>query len=166
MNADYFRAMYDYGFWARDRLFLAMDGLSDEEYARANGFNYPSIRAVLTHCLGAEAGWFASLRQEPRGEPITEDSLPSVEALTTRWLEEEAKIREYLAGLSDSDVMADYTVRRRGADPMPMPTWQVLAHVANHGTQHRSEAAEMLTAIGRSPGELDLIFYFMQQQAP
>ena len=45
-----------------------------------------------------------------------------------------------------------------------MPIWQVLSHVANHGTQHRSEAAEMLTAIGRSPGELDLIFYLIEKQ--
>jgi uncharacterized damage-inducible protein DinB len=35
----------------------------------------------------------------------------------------------------------------------------MLAHLANHGTQHRSEAATLLTAIGRSPGDLDMIFY-------
>ena len=37
--------------------------------------------------------------------------------------------------------------------------WQMLAHVINHGTQHRSEAATILTGIGHSPGEIDMIFY-------
>ncbi len=37
--------------------------------------------------------------------------------------------------------------------------WQMLAHVINHGTQHRSEAAALLTDAGRSPGEIDMIFY-------
>jgi uncharacterized damage-inducible protein DinB len=40
-----------------------------------------------------------------------------------------------------------------------IPVWQMLVHVMNHGTQHRSEAAAVLTAEGRSPGELDIINY-------
>ena len=35
----------------------------------------------------------------------------------------------------------------------------MLPHLVNHGTQHRSEAALLLTQAGRSPGEIDLIFY-------
>jgi uncharacterized damage-inducible protein DinB len=42
-----------------------------------------------------------------------------------------------------------------------LPLWQLMAHIANHGTQHRSEAAEMLTQMGRSPGDLDLMQYLM-----
>ena len=37
--------------------------------------------------------------------------------------------------------------------------WQALAHVVNHGTQHRAEAAALLTTVGCSPGDLDMIDY-------
>jgi uncharacterized damage-inducible protein DinB len=38
-----------------------------------------------------------------------------------------------------------------------VPFWQMLAHVVNHGTQHRAEAAALLTTVSRSPGDLDMI---------
>ncbi len=37
--------------------------------------------------------------------------------------------------------------------------WQLMLHLINHGTQHRSEAAALLTGYGQSPGDLDLILY-------
>jgi uncharacterized damage-inducible protein DinB len=40
-----------------------------------------------------------------------------------------------------------------------MALWGMILHVANHGTQHRAEAAAMLTSFGHSPCDLDLIYW-------
>jgi uncharacterized damage-inducible protein DinB len=41
--------------------------------------------------------------------------------------------------------------------------WQTIVHVINHDTQHRSEAAQLLTAYGQSPGDLDISYYLHQR---
>ncbi|HLL50859.1 MAG TPA: DinB family protein, partial [Thermomicrobiales bacterium] len=43
------------------------------------------------------------------------------------------------------------------------PLWQQLLHQVNHATQHRSEAALLLTRLGQSPGMLDFLYFFDQQ---
>jgi len=37
--------------------------------------------------------------------------------------------------------------------------WHCLWHVVNHGTQHRSEAAALLTRFNQSPGDLDFTVF-------
>ena len=48
---------------------------------------------------------------------------------------------------------------RRDGSPGSFPPWQLLSIVYQHTLQHRSEAAEALTLIGRSPGSMDFSFY-------
>ena len=40
-----------------------------------------------------------------------------------------------------------------------MPLWRVLQHLILHGMQHHAELAQLLTAKGQSPGNLDFIFF-------
>jgi uncharacterized damage-inducible protein DinB len=160
MNADYFRTLFDYNYWARDRLLAAMRDLPEAEYASENGFTYRSIRGILTHCLDGEYGWRCRFESEPDRGVIPEAEVATPALLTDRWREEEAKMRKYLARLTDSDLSVGFAWRGSDGNERRLPNlWLSLAHVVNHSTQHRSEAAEALTMVGRSPGDLDLGLY-------
>jgi len=67
-------------------------------------------------------------------------------------------LRAFLATLSDADLDQPRTVTFTGDGvAVTAPLWQLMAHVVNHGTQHRSDAAQMLTDLGHSPGDLDMM---------
>jgi uncharacterized damage-inducible protein DinB len=72
-------------------------------------------------------------------------------------------MRAYLDTLTDED-MSGRVVRYAipGNIVRERVLWHCLYHAANHGTQHRSEAAEKLTAFGYSPGELDFTGFLNQ----
>jgi uncharacterized damage-inducible protein DinB len=157
MNPEYFRVLFDYTYWARDRVLAAMSGISQDDFARDVGFTYGSVRGILAHCLDAEFAWRCRFEGEARKAPIGQLDVATPDLLRTLWEREEGRMRAYLAGLTEGDLGADLVWRAADSTQRSLPNlWLSLAHVINHSTQHRSEAAEALTMIGRSPGDLDL----------
>jgi uncharacterized damage-inducible protein DinB len=159
LEAEFFRTLYDYSCWARDRILAAADGMSEEEYAKPNGFsNYGSLRGILTHQLASEQGYLARWKGETV-DRVSEESAPNLESITRVWQEQESKMRAYLSGLSDADVEREIVSPIRTGGEFRRPFAMDIMQILNHGTQHRSEAAEALTIVGRSPGDLDLSLY-------
>lgn len=76
------------------------------------------------------------------------------------WVTVDRATQAFVAGLNDADVERVYTHTLSNSLVFRLPLWQMMLHVVNHGTQHRSEVAAMLTAFGHSPGDLDLLGSF------
>ena len=163
MNREYFTVLFDYNYWARDRLLAVCSDLSEQDFGRENGFTNGSIRGIITHCLDAEYGWRCRFEGQARKDVLTEADLASPALLRERWQQEEASMRAYLASLTDDVLRGDLAWQDAQGNERRLPRlWLSLAHLVNHSTQHRSEAAEALTMIGRSPGDLDLGEYARQ----
>ncbi len=143
--------LFDYDRWATRRVLGVLEGLDPQTWSRTHVVDERGLGGILVHQLGATMRWRHRLQRLDGELPRPErDRLPTTDALGQLFEAEWLRHDEWQATWSDE--MMAYPVDG-------VPIWQLLTHVVNHGTQHRSEAAALLTAEGRSPGDLDLVFF-------
>ena len=150
MNPAEIRYLFDYDRWATERILALLDGVPHDVWSSTEVIGQRGLGGVLVHQLGAAQRWRNAIQQtgvQPRPE---REPLPTVDELQSWWADEWVAVAGWMPTITQG--LLDHEEDR-------VAVWQMLTHVINHGTQHRSEAAAILTDIGRSPGEIDMIFY-------
>jgi uncharacterized damage-inducible protein DinB len=150
MNAADLRFLFGYDQWATARVLAACAGIDEATWTAPNAIGERGLAGILVHVLGAHQRWRHGLSGSPQSPRPERAPLPTVGELSAAWVAEWAAMDAWLAGLDDAGAAHEEDGR---------PLWKYLSHVANHGTQHRSEAAVLLTAAGHSPGDLDMVDY-------
>ncbi len=159
--------IYDYNYWANGRILTAGSGLTKDQFASSAAFPHGGLRATLLHILSAEFGWRMQIQNKPKIwsiEDLDERDFPTLVSMRQRWDEEEAAMRAYLAGLTDGDLTGIIRYDTEEGNHRERPLWHCLYHVVNHGTQHRSEAAAILTGFGQSPGDVDFTLFMNERK--
>ena len=65
----------------------------------------------------------------------------------------------FVSDLPEERLNSTFDYRNTAGQPFTKVLWHVMAHVVNHGTQHRAEVAALLTEFGHSPGDMDLVLF-------
>lgn len=163
---DYMRFLYDYNYWATERILRAADKVSDAQFVAPARYSWGGLRGTLVHTMGAEWIWRSRWQGVSPTASLRVDDYPTVAALRARWREEETQVREFLASLTEADLTRVVSYSRISGGTSKQVLWQLMAHVVNHGTQHRAEAAVMLTDLSHSPGDIDLVVFARERTSP
>ncbi len=163
MDAGDIQLLYAYACWATARILDAAAQLPAEQFATAR-LGYCELRATLAHMFSAERRWRARWQGEPNTAMLRAEDIASLQMLREAWAAEQEQMRAYLVGtLRDADLAQEFTYTRPNGTQISSPRWQTMAHMINHGTQHRSELAMLLTELGHSPGNLDMNIFLTEQ---
>ncbi len=163
--------LLDYNYWANRRILAAASGLSLQQLSAPAAFPWGSLRGRLVHILDAEFGWRTQLERgretdQWQAAELHESDFPNLESIVQRAQQEESGMRSYLASLTDASLQDTIRYRTDEGHLRERRVWHCLYHVVNHGTQHRSEAAAILTDLGRSPGDLDFTLFLNENPQP
>src|SRR5262245_12517003 len=99
MTLSELQALFDYHYWARDRLLAAVEPLTPEQLTRDLGSSFRSIRDTLAHIYSAEWLWHSRWLGQSPSAPLQPDTFPDLATLRRSWTEHEAKMRALLASL-------------------------------------------------------------------
>ena len=140
------------------RLLDACRELSPEQLDATVAGTYGTIAATLVHIANAQIGYAARFLDTDRPDPLSEDPFPGYEALEERFALGNQRLEEAAARHT-----TDHEVQVRGDDPegtWTMPAALLLLQAVNHGTEHRSQVATILTQLESAPPSMDGWTYF------
>ena len=134
------------------------------QFTAANTSSYGSLQGTLVHTMSAEMTWLHRLQAaQPPFTRLVVDDFPTPQILNDHWAAQETLMRAYLSDLTDADLEIMLEYKNYKGVVYRNAVWGILTHVVNHGTQHRAEAAVMLTDFNYSPGDIDMIMYLREK---
>ena len=164
MNKQDIQLFCQYNSWANKIILDATAQVSEEQFLAPASYPHGGLRSTLTHALFAEWIWRKRWQGESPSTRIKPEDFPTFESLRARWMTEEKELQAFVDSLTDEKLNETFHFKNTHGDEMENILWQAMMHMFNHGTQHRSEAAAMLTDFNHSPGDLDLIMFLRERQ--
>lgn len=157
MTRDDILYLIEYHNRANQIIFDAAAQLSAEQLQRADEFDLGTAFNTLRHIVDVDWSWREFCNGNDVGQTYIWDlvPMPDLAAVRAFWDKDHAELLTYVQSLDDAALQKEFTVG--SSRPRQVKRWQILAHVVNHGTQHRSELARYFTECGHSPGDLSLI---------
>jgi uncharacterized damage-inducible protein DinB len=159
MNKQDILALYRYNQWANTRILETARNVTLEQFLADASFPHGGLRGTLTHILFAQWIWRNRWEGTSPTSRFKPEEFPTLDSLLQRWQEEEDKLMAFVDGVTNEMLAASFQYSNTKGVPKENILWHAMAHVVNHGTQHRAEAAAMLTDFGCSPGDLDMIYF-------
>lgn len=161
MNKQDILILHKYNAWSNGKILDAAADITQQQFLAPSPFPHGSLQGTLMHALFAE--WIWRNRWEGTAPHFTlrwkEDEFPTVQSLRARWVDEETRLMQFVAKVTEERLYSKIKYVSTEGVPHERVLWETMAHLVNHGTQHKTEAAAILTGLGHSPGDIDLIVY-------
>ena len=151
------RHYYAYNAWANNRLLDIAGELDDPELRGSQGASFESILGNMAHIAAAQVNWLERWQGGVNRVSTVElaEGMSSLADLREVFDRSHKELGDFIPGLTDERLDEPIVYKDSRGQQNRLPFWQLLLHVANHGTYHRGEVAMALSALGRSPGDLD-----------
>jgi uncharacterized damage-inducible protein DinB len=159
-------SMARYHGWAFERLFGALGGVSDTDFAADAGLFFGSLHGTLNHLLLGDLVWFGRFVGQPHpARSLAQQIEADRSALAARVRAQAARWIELVDGADAALIGSRLHYANMAGTPCDTPWAATLLHVFNHGTHHRGQMSAVLTRLGQPAPEMDYVYFLREQGA-
>ncbi len=154
------RTFIDYHIAMTRRVWSSIDQLSEGQFVADDAYSRGSIRNLMVHLCHTDLRWLTGLKNLPDpGRSMKKyEEYPDRATVRQYWKSVSTELAEYVHKLGPAE-LDEYP-----AD-IPGPRWEVLLHLVNHGTDHRSTVLQKLQRCGAPTFDQDFIMWRADRQA-
>ncbi len=155
--------LFVYNAWAWDHLFASVEKLDAAAYRVDRPFFWGSIHGLLVHALTAEWIWYVRCQGESPTRLLNPDDYPDFAAVRSAWQPVNADWIVYVGSLTDADLLRRIEYRNTKGYGYNIGLADLLQHVMNHATEHRSQLTPLLYNLGVPTPSLDYLAFCLEQ---
>lgn len=156
MGGEHLTRLFRHNRWANRLIMEACTGLTDDLLRAAVEGTYGALGPTLAHLASAEAGYVWRFDQDPDRFTWDDDApIPPLSTLAEVLQRSGDRLVELAESIPD-DRIVTYEIE---GEQRRWPAWVILGQVIDHGREHRSHVATILTQLGIEPPGIDMWDY-------
>ena len=156
MDLELIKTFIEYHLHMTGRVWDSINYITEEQFLADDAYSRGSVRNLMVHLTSTDRRWLTGLKNaEDVGHLRFEDFSTRAEA--HQIYEQVAKdLSEYVNSLTEEEI-------NQNPNDVPNPRWQVLLHLINHGTDHRSTVLQRLHEFGAPTFDQDFITWIWRK---
>lgn len=160
MELELIKTFVNYHLDMMRRVWESIDQITEEQFVADDAYSRGSIRNLMVHLTNTDSNWLAGLKNIPESEDPPKrkyEDYPDRASVHRFWNATAKDLADYAETLAEAEL---------GENPIDIqnPRWQVLLHIINHGTDHRSTVLQRLHEFGAPTFDQDLIFWLWNRK--
>ena len=166
MNPQSIKEMFNYTYWAFDLIWPSIDKLSDNQFIKDLGYSLGSIRNQVIHLISSHRRWLYRMQKSIPPQHLDFKDFSTKTSVKIEWENAKSEMLDYVKSLDQNDLDRKIEYQLQGGSIQAANhLWEILVHLFNHSTDHRSQILSLLnTKFMIDTPEQDYIFYLWEKQ--
>jgi uncharacterized damage-inducible protein DinB len=165
MNPQSIRDLFEYSYWAFDLIWPSIHQLDDDQFVMDLDYSFGSIRNQIIHLVSSHRRWINRLQSIQPVTHLNFENFSTISMVEMEWGITRDEMLDYVNSLNQADLdkVVSYKIQGRSIDAAHR-RWEILLHLVNHSTDHRSQILAMLNIhFNIDTPEQDYIIYLWEK---